>query len=55
VHVVVDGPLGRAEVGSEVEGTYDARPPAILLVLYVVPFALAGFLWLKMLRRRRVA
>jgi hypothetical protein len=53
VDVVVEGPLGRAAIASEVEGTYDARPPAILLVLYVMPFALVGFLWIKRMRQRR--
>jgi hypothetical protein len=53
VRVVVDGPLGPASVEAEVAGTYDLRPPATLLVVYLVPFLLVGFLWLKLMRRRR--
>ena len=53
VEVVIDGPLGRVAVESEVEGTYDLRPAPGLLVLYMVPFALVGFLWLKLVMRRR--
>ena len=53
VRVAIDGPLGPAEVASEVEGTYDQRPPPMLLLLFVMPFALVGFLWEKLLLRRR--
>jgi hypothetical protein len=55
VRVAIDGPLGPAKVAAEVEATYDLRPPPILLALYVVPFLLVGFLWLKLLLRRRRA
>ena len=53
VVVEVEGPAGRAAVNAEVEGTYDQRPPAPLLLLFILPFALVGFLWLKLLLRRR--
>lgn len=53
VEVIVDGPLGRAAVASEVEATYDLRPPAYLLVLYLMPFVAVGLLWLRLIVRRR--
>jgi hypothetical protein len=53
VRVTVDGPLGPAAVEAEVDATYDLRPPPGLVVVYLVPFIAVGFLWLKMLLRRR--
>jgi hypothetical protein len=53
VRVAVDGPLGRAQVTSEVDATYDLRPSPALLVIYVLPFAVLGLVWVKLLRRRR--
>jgi hypothetical protein len=53
VRVDVDGPLGQAHVEADVEATYDLRPPAAMIVLYLVPFLLVGFLWVKLLLRRR--
>ena len=53
VRAVIDGALGPADVEAEVAATYDLRPPPILLVLYTVPFVLVGFLWVKLLLRRR--
>jgi hypothetical protein len=53
VRVTVDGPLGRAAVDSQVNGTYDLRPAPALLALYLVPFVLVGGLWVKVLLHRR--
>ncbi len=53
VRVAVEGPLGTAELNSDVDATYDLRPAPILMVLYVMPFLLVGFLWVKLLVRRR--
>lgn len=53
VRATVGGPLGVAQVDAEVEATYDLRPPPIMLGVYLMPFVLVGFLWLKMLVRRR--
>jgi hypothetical protein len=53
VHVTLDGPLGPAAIESEVEATYDLRPPPIMLAVYALPFLMVGFLWLKLLLRRR--
>jgi hypothetical protein len=36
-----------------VDATYDQRPPAYLLVVYVMPFVLVGLLWGRLLLRRR--
>jgi hypothetical protein len=35
-----------------VDATYDLRPPPFMLVVYAVPFLLAGLLWMKLLLRR---
>lgn len=53
VRVVVDGPLGEATVESDVDATYDARPPPAMLFLYLAPFVLIGGLWLRAISRRR--
>ena len=53
VHVSVDGPLGKADVAADVDATYDLRPAPALLFVYLVPFLLIGFLWAKLLLRRR--
>ena len=53
VRVTIDGPLGRAEVSSEVTATYDLRPAPALIALYVFPFLAIGALWGKVLLRRR--
>lgn len=52
VEVTIDGPAGPAVVRAEVDATYDLRPPPFMLVVYAVPFLLAGFLWVKLLLRR---
>ena len=53
VQTAIEGPLGPAEVDAEVDATYDLRPRPMMLVLALMPFLLAGFLWLKLLLRRR--
>ena len=53
VVVTVDGPLGHAEVEANVDATYDLRPAPIMMVVYLMPFVLVGFLWVKLLVRRR--
>jgi hypothetical protein len=55
VRVAIDGPLGPATVDSEVDATYDLRPPPYMLAWYLVPFLLAGFLWTRLLVYRRKA
>jgi hypothetical protein len=53
VRVTIDGPLGRADVDAQVDATYDLRPAPGLIALYLLPFALVGALWVKVLLRRR--
>jgi hypothetical protein len=54
VHVTVEGPLGRADVQASADATYDLRPRPILIALFVLPFVLVGFVWGKLLIRRRM-
>jgi hypothetical protein len=53
VRVTIAGPLGTASVESDVDATYDLRPPPALLVVYVLPFVLVSALWLRLLSKRR--
>jgi len=53
VRVTVDSSLGRAEVESRAEATYDLRPSRGLIVIYLLPFVAVGVLWMKALWRRR--
>lgn len=53
VQVVVDGPLGRVELESRVDATYDLRPSPAMVVLYALPFLVLGGLWMKLLMRKR--
>ena len=53
VRVTIDGPLGPGEVEADVDATYDLRPPPLMIAIYLMPFAAIGFLWLKLLLRRR--
>lgn len=55
VHVVIDGPLGEAQLNTSVDATYDLRPPPYMLAWYLGPFVLAGLLWSRLLLRRRAA
>jgi hypothetical protein len=55
VEVEVSGPLGRTVVTSAVDATYDLRPPPAMMALYVLPFLIAGVLWLKLIVTRRRA
>jgi hypothetical protein len=53
VRVAVDGPLGPARVEAEVDATYDLRPSPAVIAVYLIPFGVIGFLWIKVLLRRR--
>lgn len=55
VRVTIDGSLGRAEVEAEVDATYDLRPPPAMIAVYLMPFVAIGFLWVKLLLRRRLS
>jgi hypothetical protein len=54
VRVTVDGPLGTADVDAFTDATYDLRPRPILMIVFVMPFVLAGLVWGKLLIRRRM-
>jgi hypothetical protein len=54
VRVTIDGALGRAEVQASTDATYDLRPRPILIVIFVLPFVLVGFVWGKLLIKRRM-
>jgi hypothetical protein len=53
VQVAIAGSRGPATLDGTVQATYDMRPARWLLALYVLPFLAVGFLWLKLLLRRR--
>ena len=53
VRVTIDGPLGAAAVEADVDATYDTRPAPAMIAVYLLPFVLVGFLWIKLLWRRR--
>ena len=55
VRVDVEGAAGRVSVDSEVQATYDLRPSPLMLLVYLRPFVLTGFLWTTLLVRRRRA
>ena len=56
VRLSVAGPLGPAEVEASVDATYDERPSAYLMAVYLFPFVSLGAIWMKvLLRRRRIA
>ena len=53
VHVTIAGPLGSESLDSSVNATYDLRPSASLMVVYLLPFVLVGLLWGRLIIRRR--
>jgi hypothetical protein len=53
VRMTIEGPLGPADVEAVVDATYDLRPRPIMVALFLMPFVLVGFLWMKLLLRRR--
>jgi hypothetical protein len=55
VRIEIESTAGGGAVDSEVQATYDLRPPRAMLAIYAVPFVLVGLLWAKRLARRRRA
>jgi hypothetical protein len=53
VHVEIDGSRGPAVVDAYTDATYDLRPRRALTILFVLPFVLVGFVWGKLLLKRR--
>jgi len=54
VGVTIEGVLGSASVDARVDATYDLRPRPALMALFIMPFVLAGFVWGKLLMKRRM-
>lgn len=53
VQATISGTRGSAVVEATVDATYDLRPARWLIAVYLMPFLGAGFLWIKLLIRRR--
>lgn len=53
VHVALDGTWGTGSLDVQVQATYDLRPPPGLMAVYLLPFVAVGFLWTRLLWRRR--
>ncbi|HXD72740.1 MAG TPA: hypothetical protein VN628_03345 [Vicinamibacterales bacterium] len=53
VRAEIDGPRGLAIVTAYTDATYDLRPRPALTILFVLPFLLVGFVWGKLLLKRR--
>ena len=53
VRVDIESAAGRVSLDSEVQATYDLRPSRLMLIVYVLPFLLAGFLWTALLLKLR--
>jgi len=55
VRVEIEGGLGSGRAEAWVDGTYDLRPPPVMLIVYLLPFLAVGALWMKLLIKRRQA
>jgi hypothetical protein len=53
VKATITGTLGPADIESVVDAEYDARPRPFLIGIFALPFVLIGFVYLKLLIRRR--
>jgi hypothetical protein len=53
VKATIAGSLGPAEIESVVDAEYDARPRPLLIAVFALPFVLIGFVWIKLVLRRR--
>jgi hypothetical protein len=53
VKATIAGSLGPAEIETSIDAQYDARPRPALIAIFALPFVLIGFVWLKLLLRRR--
>jgi hypothetical protein len=49
----IAGSLGPAQFATTVDAEFAERPGPILLAVYPMPFVLIGFVWIKLLLRRR--
>jgi hypothetical protein len=53
VKATIDGPLGPAEIQAVVDAEYGTRPRRALIAVFALPFVLIGFVWMKLLLKRR--
>jgi hypothetical protein len=53
VRARVDGPLGAGAAVAPFDATYDLRPPLMATLVFLLPFAGVGLIWLKVMGRRR--
>jgi hypothetical protein len=53
VKATIAGALGPAEIEAVVSAEYDQRPRPFLIAVFALPFILIGFVWVKLLWRRR--
>ena len=54
VKALIAGSLGPAEVQATVDAEYGTRPQRFMIAVFALPFVLIGFVWIKLLLRRRV-
>jgi hypothetical protein len=53
VRATIAGPLGPAEVDAVVDAEYGTRPQRFLIAIFALPFVMIGFVWIKLVLRRR--
>ena len=55
VKATIGGSLGAAEIDTVVDAEYGERPRPFLIAVFALPFVLIGFVWVKLLWRRRAS
>lgn len=53
VRASIDGPLGPSEVETVVNAADNRRPRPLTIILFILPFLLIGFVWVKLVLVRR--
>ncbi|HEX7087805.1 MAG TPA: hypothetical protein VF198_15700 [Vicinamibacterales bacterium] len=53
VRAAISSSRGSAVVDSQVDATYDLRPPPVMMAVYLTPFLLLAGFWVKAMLRRR--
>jgi len=53
VKAAINGALGSAEIQAVVDAEYGTRPNRALIAVFAFPFVLIGFVWVKLLLKRR--
>jgi len=54
IKAAIAGSLGPAELDAVVDAEYGTRPQRFLIAVFALPFVLIGFVWIKLLLRRRL-